>query len=53
MANLVTQFTEARHRAELADLERDQVRQRVEDLRTSMRMLEAGPRRRRRWRSAD
>ena len=40
-----------RHRAELAELERDQLRERVEDLRTSMRMLEAGPQRapRRRW----
>ena len=40
-----------RHRAELAELERDQLRERVEDLRTSMRMLEAGPRRRR-WRKS-
>jgi hypothetical protein len=44
-----------RHRAELAELERDQLRERVEDLRTSVRMLDAGPqRRRRRWsRSSD
>ena len=39
-----------RHRAELAEMERDQLRERVEDLRTSMRALAAGPQRpRRRW----
>jgi len=48
--DLTAELTAMRHRAELAELERDQLRERVEDLRTSMRMLEAGQRtRRRRW----
>jgi hypothetical protein len=52
VTDLETQLTETRHRAEPGELERDQLRERVEDLRASMRMLEAGPQRRR-WRSAD
>ena len=47
--DLTAELTAMRHRAELAELERDQLRERVEDLRTSMRMLEAGQRTRRRW----
>lgn len=47
--DLAAELVAMRHRAELAELERDQLRERVEDLRTSMRMLEAGPRPRRRW----
>ena len=49
--DLTAELVAMRHRAEMAELERDQLRERVEDLRTSMRMLEAGPQRapRRRW----
>lgn len=47
--DLTAELAALRHRAELAELERDQLRERVEDLRTSMRMLEAGTRPRRRW----
>ncbi|MGB1504646.1 MAG: hypothetical protein ACPHJY_09190 [Acidimicrobiales bacterium] len=42
-----------RHRAELAELERDQLRERMEDMRLAMRMLRPGSRSRswrNRWR---
>ena len=55
--DLTAELAAMRHRAELAELERDQLRERVDDMRTAMRMLEAGPPRapepapqhRRRW----
>ena len=55
--DLTAELVAMRHRAELAELERDQLRERVDDMRTAMRMLEAGPPRapepapqhRRRW----
>ena len=51
--DLTAELDAMRHRAELAELERDQLRERVDDMRTAMRMLEAGPARspepRRRW----
>lgn len=49
--DLTAELDAMRHRAELAELERDQLRERVDDMRTAMRMLEAGPapQHRRRW----
>lgn len=49
--DLTAELVAMRHRAELAELERDQLRERVDDMRTAMRMLEAGPapQHRRRW----
>ena len=41
--DLTAELDAMRHRAELAELERDQLREQVEDMRNAIRMLEAGP----------
>jgi hypothetical protein len=52
--DLEAKLTAALHRAELAEQKADLLEQQVGDMRTAMRMLEAGPQRRRRWfRSSD
>ena len=52
--DLAAELVAMRHRAELAEQRADLLEQQVDDMRTAMRMLEAGPQRRRRWfRSAD
>ena len=52
--DLEAKLTAALHRAELAEQKADLLEQQVGDMRTAMRMLEAGPQRRPRWfRSSD
>lgn len=47
--DLEAKLTAGLHRAELAEQKADLLEQQVGDMRAAMRMLEAGPQRRRRW----
>ena len=50
---LEAELVAMRHRAELAEQRAELLERQVDDMRTAMRMLEAGPQRRRRWFRSD